>query len=187
MYFMINVFLNKHIIFSYILKNKFNMKIVKFLVSLFNKLFNKQKTVSSKPLVHQELKTDPIVFIKGSPEKNVVVKQEETQPEDISNVQIDEVEKTVESFVESLSGDVKVEVSDDLVEVTKRFTELVAEISVPEIKESIEEAVESLDIASETPVDPVTKPEKKSRSETSEEVKETKKKPTRRGKSKKKS
>jgi hypothetical protein len=156
------------------------MKIVKWVVSLFNRLLNKQKPTPSNPVVHQELKTDPIVFIKGSPEKTVVVEQEETQPEDISNnIKVEEIEKPMESFVENITDDIKVEASDNLVEITKRFTELVTEIPVSEIKE----VVDSL-----KPKSPTTKPDKKTKSETKpEEVKETKKKPTRRSKSKKKS
>jgi hypothetical protein len=131
------------------------MKIIKWVVSLFNKYFGKPK---SEPLVYQEFRTDPIVFIKGNPEKSVTVEQEESQPEDITSIKVEEVVQTLESIVEDVTGSVVVELKETLESV------------IEEVVNPIEDGPE--DIENKEIVKNV-------------DTKETKKKSTRRSKKKK--
>jgi len=142
------------------------MKIIKWVVSLFNKYFRKPK---SEPVVYQEFRTDPIVFIKGNPETSVTVEQEESQPEDITSIKVEEVVQTLESIVEDVTGSVVVELKETLEsvieEVVNPIEDLPEVIENEEVEKQVSEVVENVDT---TP-------------------KETKKKSNRRSKSKKKS
>jgi hypothetical protein len=141
------------------------MKIIKWVVSLFNKYFRKPK---SEPVVYQEFRTDPIVFIKGNPETSVTVEQEESQPEDITSIKVEEVVQTLESIVEDVTGSVVVELKETLESVIEEVVNPIEDL--PEVIEN-KEVKQVSDVVENVDTTP----------------KETKKKSTRRSKSKKKS
>lgn len=170
------------------------MKIVKWLVSLFNKLVNKQKPEQEPkvlPEKQKEMKTDPIVFVKGSPEVEVTVLQEGTLPEDFSDSPLTKVSVEQEESLPLLISPIKVEE----VKTSKEFfqedisygVKTRGEHSVVNIKPKKMEQVEEQLVSLEKPIVEKTKKSKPKTETPVEPDKENKKKPTRRGKSKKKS